>query len=162
MSTKKTKKPARSRKTTNGAAVAISKANNTHAAKEQHHIDSMYRRLGRRLAKLRAYSMPDPAIVEAASGAYELLLKASTMLAQIPDDWQPMRGSITTAPIDVGAHLAIKEKYVPKYAGMVDEGADITVTGVVGSKLKVKTVSAGEPITTFVPRTHVQPVRTAS
>lgn len=141
------------------AAAAFEEASNPYAQKIQLHITSMLGRLGRQLAKMKAFALPDDGIVEAAQTAYDSFVELNSRLAGVTEDWKPTRGSITTVPVEVGTKVSIKEKFAAKYVDVIDEGADITVAGLVQNQLKLKTTSSGEVTQLIIPRSHVQPLR---
>lgn len=132
-------------------------AANPYCKKIQHHVDAVYRRLGRQIAKLRAFGLTDEegGVVATAAAACAGVLKTSQLLAGVPEDWKPARGSITTAPIDVGAVVTFKEKVAAKYAKLIDNGATVIVSSIVDGQLHCRTMSAGTTTSILIPRSHV-------
>lgn len=151
----------RRRKPSMNGVSALPVAVNTYAAKEQHHVNAVIARINRRLGKLRAYNLPDPSIVDSITQAYELLAEASKALASVEENWKPLRGSITTAPIETGSQVELREKHASKY-DFIDASEGITVIGAAGHQYRCQVVIDGERTGIILPRTHVQPAKASA
>jgi hypothetical protein len=114
----------------------------------------MAERLEKHITKLKRFGLPDPSVVEYAETARDNLHQAVETMNEIPSDWKPVRGSISSQAFGIGDRVMLRDTAAEKYTGFLEADEKMEITRLLGTRVVCSIKS--RKIETTLPRTHVQ------